>query len=236
VGSFQHLLDIPAIPRVLRLIKEERTGSREDTLIENLPDRAYAQKAIETLIDRGIITRQDRVLKIAEDEETSRRVTTIMRFYADVERMTRRRLLFRGILNATRYSCLVHIDTLVGLMEAEGFSRQDVDAVLANDGKEGYVERLKILYRSREGLKHRSFPFIPLYYYPHFIMMKPQNTGHLRERLSGAGIAMVEEEYLLGHYPKEIAVQSRDYMTGEKEHVTEKIRNEAFDIWWYYRF
>ncbi len=100
---------------------------------------------------------------------------------------------------------------------------------------QGYVERLKIMYRAREGLKHRCFSFIPLYYYPHFIMMKPDNTGRLRERLKETGVAMVEEEYLLGRYPKEIARQSRDYVFREKEYIRERIKNEAFDIWWFYR-
>ena len=47
---------------------------------------------------------------------------------------------------------------------------------------------------------------------------------------------MTEEEYLLGHYPKEMAEQAREYINREKEHIKEKIKNEAFDIWWYYRF
>jgi len=142
----------------------------------------------------------------------------------------------RGILNATQYACLVHFATFTGIMESEGFTASDIDAMLEKDGREGYVERLKIMYRAREGLKHRSFPFIPLYYYPHFLMMKPDSTEHLRGRLKGAGIFMIEEEYLLGHYPKELASQSRDYISREKEHIKDKIKNEAFDIWWYYRF
>ncbi|MGA3173480.1 MAG: hypothetical protein ABSE25_03530, partial [Syntrophorhabdales bacterium] len=57
----------------------------------------------------------------------------------------------------------------------------DIDAMLEKDGREGYVERLKIMYRAREGLKHRSFPFIPLYYYPHFLMIagKPVKGLHI---------------------------------------------------------
>ena len=60
-------------------------------------------------------------------------------------------------------------------------------------------------------------------------MMKPDNTGHLRERLRNTGVVMIEEEYLLGRYPKEIARQSRDYVAREKEYIREKIRGEAFE-------
>jgi hypothetical protein len=236
MASFSILLDAPAIPRVLHLLMNEDAGRREEAVVESLPDREYTQKAIDALIGHGIIKREGGMLSIADGEETRRRVSGIMRFYDDVDRLARRKLLFRGILNATQYSCLVHFATFSAIMESEGFTASDVSAMLEKDGREGYVERLKIMYRAREGVRHRCFPFIPLYYYPHFLMMKPDSTEHLRGRLKSAGIFMVEEEYLLGHYPKEIASQSRDYIVKEKEHIRDRIKNEAFDIWWYYRF
>jgi hypothetical protein len=236
MASFNVLLDAPAIPRVLHLLLNEGAGRMEDALVESLPDREYARRAVEALVCHGIIKREGGMLTIADGEETRRRVRGIMRFYDDIDRLARRKLLFRGILNATQYACLVHFATFSAIMESEGFTASDVGAMLEKDGSEGYVERLKIMYRSREGVRHRFFPFIPLYYYPHFLMMKPDNTEHLRGRLKSAGIFMVEEEYLLGHYPKDIASQSRDYIVKEKEHIRDKIKNEAFDIWWYYRF
>ena len=234
--SFNFLLDLPAVPRVLRLLLHGRTGAGEDSVIEHLQERAYTQKAIEMLVSQGIIRRGNGLLTIVEGEENSRRVVGIMRFYDDVDRLVRRRLLFRGILNAAHYAYLVHFNTFTTLMETEGFGREDVDAVLDTDGREGYVERLKVMCRAREGLEHRCFSFIPLHHHPHFIMMKPDNTGHLQERLRNMGVVMIEEEYLLGRYPKEIARQSREYVVREKEYIREKIKNEAFDVWWYYRF
>ena len=233
--SFHFLLDLPAIPRVLKVLLRGRTGTREDSVIEHLQDRAYTNKAIEMLVGQGIIRKENGLLFIVEGEENSRRVSGIMRFYDDIDRAARRRLLFRGILNATQYAYLVHFEIFTALMETDGFSREDVDAVLDEESREGYVERLKVMYRAREGLGHRCFPFIPLYHYPHFIMMKPDDTGHLRERLKETGVVMAEEEYLLGRYPKEIARLSREYVLREKEYIREKIRSEGFDIWWYYR-
>ena len=62
--------------------------------------------------------REDGFLKIVEGEETARQIEGIIRFYDGRERVARRRLLFRGILNAAQYACLVHFGTFVGLMEA----------------------------------------------------------------------------------------------------------------------
>lgn len=236
MSTLDVLLDAPAVPRVLRLLLDREGAEDETSVIGSLPDKTYAKRAIETLRAQGIIDEQDGVLRIVESEENSRRITGIMHFYSNVDTIARRNLLFRGILNTAQYACLVHIETLFAFMEDEGFTRSEVDQLIEKDSKEGIVERLKVMYRAREGVSHRCFPFIPLYYYPHFITMKSENTEHLRARLKTAGVFMIEEEYLLGHYPKEIANQARDYIIREKLHIRDKIKNESFDIWWYYRF
>lgn len=236
MASFNLLLDFPAIPRVLRSLLDTKEGSEEKAVIGTLPDETFTRRAIDILLTHGIIKREEGLLKIVEGGENSRLIHEIMGFYRNVDRITRKKLLFRGILNSTQYKCLIHFPTFLRLMEDEGFDREDAEGLIQKDGKEGYVERLKIMYRTREGLKHKFFPFIPLYYYPHFIIMNSDNMDHLKTRLKAAGILLVEEEYLLGHYPKEIASLARDYLTREKDYIREKIKNEAFDIWWYYRF
>jgi hypothetical protein len=236
MGSLDLLLDIPTIPRVLKLLIERGGECAEATVTENLPAGAYAGKAIETLHRQGIIEQEEGRLRIVKSAENDRTINGIIGFYSDTDRVTRRRLLFRGILNAAQYACMVHLDTLVELMEAEGFTRPETEGLIQMDGKRGYVERQKIIYRTREGLKQKTFSFIPLHYYPHFIAMKSDYVDRLKERFKGAGISLTEEEYVLGHYPTEIATQSREYLRTEKESLQEKIKNEAFDIWWYYRF
>lgn len=236
MASLDLLLDMPTIPRLLELLMERSGEGNEAFVTDNLPETTYTQRAIETLERQGIITRENGALKIVEGEENSRRISDIVRFYAAVGRASRANLLFRGILNSARYDCMVHLGTLIALMEAEGYDRADVDVLVDRDAREGYVERLKVIYRTREGVEHKCFPFIPVHYYPHFITMKSDNTEHLGPTPANTGVSMKEEEYLLGHYPKEVATQSRDYMKREKEHIGERITNEAFDVWWDYRF
>jgi hypothetical protein len=236
VASLDQLLEIPTIPRLLGLLLERNGQESEAFVTGHLPEPAYTQKAIETLERQGIIMREDGVLKIVEGEENSRRISAIVGFYAAVGRASRASLLFRGILNSARYDCMVHLGALITLMEAEGHHRADVDGLVDHDAKEGYVERLHVIYRVREGLEHKCFPFIPVHYYPHFITMKSDTVEHPRPTPASTDVSMMEEEYLLGHYPKEVANQAREYMKTEKEHIRERITNEAFDVWWDYRF
>jgi len=237
VGSnVELMLDAPAIPRVLRLLMERSGREQHCLVVEALPDRVCADAAIEALVAGGIVCRQDGLLKIVPSEEAARRIDAIMLFYDRVDAMERKKLLFRGILNIAQYACLVHVETFAKLMEAEGFARADMEAVATADGKEGLVERIKLTYRMKAGEPARTFPFVPLYYYPHFISMGSSDPDHVKERLGRAGITITEEEYLLGHYPKAVAEQAREYINVEKEHIKDRIKNEAFDMWWYYRF
>ena len=236
MGTLDLFLDAPAIPSVLLLLKEKAGADRRSSIVQSLPDKAYTEQAIDTLRTQGIIEEEDGLLRIVEGEENARRIEGIIRFYARVDTAARRRLLFRGILNSAQYACLVHLATLKGLMETEGIDGEETEGLIEKEASLGFVERLPIIYRTREGLPHKSFPFIPVYYYPHFIAMKTDNAEHLRERLRRAGVVMIEEEYVLGHYPKQVAAQAREYVQKEKEYIREKIKDEAFDVWWYYRF
>ncbi len=95
--------------------------------------------------------------------------------------MERKKLLFRGILNTAQYACLIHLDTFVGLMEAEGFARTDVEAMVDDGRQDGLrgadQDHLPLARRAPA----KTFPFIPLYYYPHFVSMKSDNPEHLKD-------------------------------------------------------
>ena len=236
MARYRHLLDTPSIPRMLEILLEYEEGRDEQALLQALGDVSYAAKAVDTLLEHAIITRETCRLRICPGSDVAQKVHQIVGFYRDIQRAARKDLTFRGILNATYYRCLIHLGTFTEMMEREGFDKEETTATLDQEVKQGYVQRLKIVYRSRSGLKHKFFSFIPLYYYPHFIVMDADNVQPFRAKLENTGITLLEEDYLLGNYPKELAAQSRDYILKEKNHIQEKIKAEAFDVWWYYRF
>lgn len=236
MGSFDALLYTPTIPAILRSLAETPEGKDESDFDVGPSERQYVSKAIQALLEHGLITRDEGTLRLTKKTEYLEKVERLLEFYDDVQKQARIRLTFRGILNATQYRCLVHLHTFMEMMGQEGFDNNEVDGILAKEKSGGRVEHLKIMYRVRRGLKHRCFPFIPFYYYPHFIVMNSDNAGSFKSKLETAGIFSVEEEYLLGNYPREMANQAREYITAQKAHIKERIKNEAFDIWWYYRF
>lgn len=236
MSSFNTLLDAPSITVVLEKLVESDPGVREEDLRRASGDGMYVDKAIEALLSSGLIERHHDMLRLVPGEGGAGKAREIIDFYRKVKNVRQRRLLFRGILNSTQYRCLIHVGTFLAMMEDEGFRKEEVDETLSTDKAQGYVEDMKIMYRTGKGVRHKLFPFIPLYYYPHFIVMTTENAGGFRAKLENAGITLIEEDYLLGNYPKEVTLQSREYIMKEKAYIKERIKNEAFDIWWYYRF
>ena len=236
MANYRHLLDTPSIPRILEILLESEEGSDESALLQSVGNASHATKAVDVLLKHGLIERRKGRLRICHGGVITGKVNQIVSFYQDIQRTTRKELMCRGILNATYYKCLIHYETFLEMMKDEGFDRNETMKTLGVEVGRGYVQHLKIVYRSHSGLKHKFFPFIPLYYYPHFIVMDANNAGPMRSRLEGAGISLAEEEYLLGNYPKELAAQAREYIQKEKNHIKDRIKGEAFDVWWYYRF
>ncbi len=237
MAGYRHLLETPSIPRMLEMLLECEEGRDEQALLRALGEEApYAARAVDILLEHSVIAREKGRLRICCDSKAAQRVHQIVDFYRNIQRATRKELTFRGILNATYYKCLVHFGTFTEMMEHEGFDKEETGRTLNGEVEQGYVQRLKIVYRSRSGLKHKFFPFIPLYYYPHFVVLDADKAEPFRARFENSGVALAEEDYLLGNYPKELAAQAREYILKEKNHIKDKIKDEAFDVWWYYRF
>ena len=142
MGILDLFLDAPAIPGVLRLLKENGGSERRSSVVQGLPDRTYTEQAIDTLRAQGIIEERDGLLSIVEGEVNARRIEGIIRFYASVDTAARRRLLFRGILNSAQYACLVNLATLKGLMETEGVRDEETEGLIEKEASLGFVERL----------------------------------------------------------------------------------------------
>jgi hypothetical protein len=212
-------------------------GEREEAaLLAAFSHREGAEAALARLVEHKLVSRREGIIELSRTDSSLDRANKIIEFYRGLQRVNRRHLLFRGILNTTQYKCLIHRGTFFQIMDDEGFAHEEVEELMTTDGELGYIEHLKIVYRAKDGVTHKFFSFIPLYYYPHFIVMNNENVGPLRARLQATGVQLIEEDYLLGHYPIEIVNQSREYIRAEKEYIRERIKNEAFDIWWYYRF
>jgi hypothetical protein len=99
VASYRHLLDTPSIPRILQILLEYEEGRDESALLQSVGDAPYATRAVDILLEHGVIAREKGRLRICHDSGVAQKVRQIVGFYGDLQRLARKDLMFRGILN-----------------------------------------------------------------------------------------------------------------------------------------
>jgi len=237
MDSVNDLTSTPAIAAILEMMLSRPDGITEDELLSSGPAGQESARALKILCAHGLIERVKGSFVIRRDEENLGNIRKVILVFRELNDINSAAFIIRGILTATEYyRCLVHEETLVAMVVEEGVDPAICRRALALEGKHGYIERLKIDYRSRGRVKEKFFPFIPYHHYHDFAEM----TGRAVEAvgdglvLPGDALEVLEEEYLLGNYSEALAGQARQYVSARNARLLERVRNEAFDIVWCY--
>lgn len=225
--SVRILLDFPCIPAILKIILASPDGVEEEAIPRLLSDRAGIGEATSLLVEKKILVRDKRFLRLGAGDETLHIALRIVEFFEELNLTTSATLMFRGIVTATEYfQCLVHKETVFHLLESEAVPRSRGEEIVNIESELGYVARFFLPYLHLPGLKEQFFPFIPFHHHDDFV----SRTGR---RNRGEGM-IVEEEYLLGTYPAGLADQSRRYLEERRPDIFQDVRNRSFDIIWCY--
>ncbi len=233
--TFEMLLEMPAVPAIMAVLIEhpEGIGESEITIPEGTPGRL--EDALSALSRYGIIERQSGRVRVAPGDGPRDAASRIVAVFREIRSLTETAFMIRGILVATEYfECLVHRDTMLAMLTEENVTKEMAERIVAAEEKQGYIENFDIAYHVRGGLQEKFFPFIPRHHYEDFVFMHSR-TG--QSSPAGPGARVVNERYLLTHHPASLAEQARQYMTRHKPHLLNRVRNEAFDIiWWFDRY
>ena len=205
-------------------------------LAEGEPGRL--EEALSALMQQGLVVRHFGFVSLPPGGKALELARKIVAAFHDLKSLTETSFLIRGVLTATEYyRCLVHRDTMFAILTEDGADREQLQKVLASEERQGYVENVDIPYRLRGGLKEKFFPFIPHHHYDDFVYMHSRAVENGQGLLGGPAVSVVKERYLLANHPPSIAEQARHYMRANKPHILSRVRNEAFDIiWWYDRY
>lgn len=238
--TFQKLLEPPSVPKILEILSLRPDGVPEEE-IADFVGKDHGERTIPLLIGYGVIERSEGVLRIVQGPENLERIHSITRFFRKIQTATEVGLMIRGILTANVYfQCLVHLGTLIDLVaEGGSFSRDDVVKAVSAEERLGYIERRLITYRARGSLKERFFAYVPLHHFDDFVSVTGRHVEQVEEGacLPEDRITFVKEEYILGNYPAQLAEQGRNFTEERCGHLLSRVRNESFDlIWWYDRY
>lgn len=239
MSGFQKLLEIPSVPKILEMLVARPGGITEEEVASAVGEE-HGKAAIALLVDHGLVRRSRGLIVINPGKENPGKIQNVIDFFRTVRAATEASLIVRGLLTANVYfQCLVHTGTLIELVESAGILKENILRAVTAEEKQGRIERRIITYRARGSLRERFFPYIPLHHYDDFVSM----TGRHVQQVEGGGglpsdrISFIKEEYLLGHYPSRLAEQGRNFTEEHYGHLLSRVRNESFDlIWWYDRY
>jgi len=238
VSTFEILLSMPAIPAIMAALIGNPEGMEESSIELAADDPGRLEEALNTLAQRGLIVRHAGRVSLPPGGQALELARGIVAAFEELRSLTEASFMIRGILTATEYyRCLVHRDTMFAILTEDGADGDQLGKVLAAEERQGYVENVDIAYRARGGLKEKFFPFIPHHHYDDFVYMHSRAAHGGQPATGGPAISVVEERYLLANLPPSLAEQARRYMRENKPHILSRVRNEAFDIiWWYDRY
>lgn len=238
MSTFEMLLSMPAVPAVMAALLDKPEGIDEASLTIPAGGPGRLEDTLSALARRGLIVRRSGLVFLTPGSGAIEKARKIVGAFYDLKSLMETSFMVRGVLGATEYyRCLVHRDTMFDMLAEEGVEKERLEKVLAAEERQGYVENLDIAYRVRGGVKEKFFPFIPHHHYHDFVFMHSRTVQKVGASSREPVVDIVEERYLLGSHPESIAQQARMYMKQHKHHILSRVRNEAFDIiWWYDRY
>ena len=160
--------------KLLRNTQESLTG--KDIAEKTEEDRVYVDKALGKLTERKVITKNGefyRYQKTLINEEFLKRMLAVY------DKISQKQICDRvtvGLLStATQYKYLLSQNTLLRVMEEEGFDSKDINNFLEEEIKTGRIGKLKVaIISKKEGLP----PVPPALSFYHISLMSFDSTGY----------------------------------------------------------
>lgn len=217
----------PTVCKILRYLHQHRQGKTlEDIKNYVKSDISFVEKALQKLTVSGIVVKSGDVYRPGAD--FSRFYQDFLKIYEKVNKTRERQLLVRGVLSrVSQFGYLLRTESLIRVLEEEGFDREGTEALLQEETKQGYITRVKVCFRSERYMMSCP-PYIPLsyVYYTRHALFDDYNM--LKESWRRQGLYIKEEEYLLSNYPPELTTPGQQYLEEERRGIRERLRREAY--------
>jgi len=209
------------------LLTEEEIAAR----IEE--DRGYVARALEKLARRKVIAKTGefyRYQKTSTNEKLSQRMLAV---YDKIGESQKRESLIVDLLYTAVHKYLLRANTLLKVLEEEGFDPEEVNSLLGEELKAGRIGEIKITFVGKEGEDLLVPPAIPWYFVPSRLgPIEPKEYERLEKEWISEGLFIQKEDYLVANLFPERANVVEEYPDKEIARIRKKIRAESFK-WWY---
>jgi hypothetical protein len=254
---------LPSLVTTLKYLRDNPVWAQlNDVITATGESSTRVEKALGKLVDKGLITRQGTRFRYVADSKTEALARNLLGLYGKIIREPQLELTLRGIMATIGYpSSYLRCQRLVAVLGREQFGAGEVVTLLEREVSKGYIEKINVIFtRNRPGSASamayqlpsgsakwvRIIPIARVPYPPPlkiatFYMSNSRDVmmadlQRLREEYYSTNPGGVEEEYVLGIYPAELAEPAFKFVNNERMAMIEALKEETYQEWFGLRY
>ena len=221
--------DVPTLVKVLTYLRSNTAPKAYNDIISAVKEgQALVDRALNKLMAEGIGETRDNCYCYVVMPRSEELCQKLFALYGEVTVEPRLELLARGLLCQATGHYLLRVNTFLGVLEEEGFTREEVIQFLEAEIERGYVKGT----RGISGARVSILPplFVPSYYASR--QTKAREYQRLDEWFCGWDLSSGEEDYLIGLYPAELAETAIRNLEMKRPGLSQALKRDAFRQWY----
>jgi hypothetical protein len=221
--------DMPTLVKVLRYLHDNSEPSSYNDIISAVQERqALVDKALEKLVAERIVHSRDSLYSYNATPRAEELCQKLFALYEKILARPQLELLARGLICQADEYYPLRMNTLLRVLEKEGFAAEDVTRFLDGEVKMGYVKRMPAIFGGRVW----GSPPLFIRYYLGLAQFGQHDYPQPEDWSGNSGLAHSQEDYLLSNYPPELAEPAVQYIETVKPELGQVIMGEALQRWY----
>lgn len=218
--------DMPTLVKILRYLYNNAAPSTYGNIITAIQkEQGLIDKALNELVAQGIIDSHNEHYYYTATPKAEEFCQKMFALYEKVLRRPQMELLVCGLLSRAGGGHLLRMNTLLHVLAMEGFATDDVLHLVDEEVGRGYIKKVQVVFI---GMVLSSPPVLIPACYASRLRVNSAEYELVKGWCQDSGSSSIEEDYLIGAYPDELAEAGIQYVETEKQQaVTEVLREEA---------
>jgi len=218
--------DMPTLVKILRYLHSNAAPTTHANIITAVQkEQDVVDKALNELVVQGIVNTREGYYYYSATPKAEEFSQKLFAVYEKVLRTPEMELLVCGLLSRAGGGHLLRMNTLLHVLAMEGFATDDVFHLLDEEVGRGYIKKVQVIFI---GMVLPLPPVLVPASYASRLRVNAAEYELAKAWCQDSGSSSIEENYLIGTYPNDLAEMGIQYVETEKQRaVTEVLREEA---------
>lgn len=221
----------PNIIKILKYLKdtgEKKTGEELAVIAKDTPEQV--SKSLEKLISLGLITQMGGHYLYHATERNNQTLERLIKLHETVKEKPDKEILIRGVICSIPSQYLLHLKTLIEILEKEGIGQPESTRFLEQEVAHNYLKRITFVFLSNKT------PFIPACMPPDYLDYLSRRGIIDQDRHKGSKerdsrCEYQEEDYLISQYPLQMVNPAKEYLEKENTELKNYLRRRGIAEW-----